>query len=244
MNNQPNLEPGKTEAERFLKQPKGTLPTNTANVVKRIIILENKTAELEERQTLFIDYIGLTEPVKVEDYVWYEDENKQLFICINDQWLPIPISENSIYIYRVTNEQFAWNGADLIPMTVPLTKPAIESLIYSPRVLLNNTTIDLAIGEIFDRFETPLTGATTFTITNPKKYKGFRLKLKGGTLNTDLFSDYTENWKIGNLITDYNAIAGMILNCEIQENNNIYLFWDNQIGNINTVLETILAIEV
>ena len=100
MNNQPNLEPGKTEAERFLKQPKGTLPTNTANVVKRIIILENKTAELEERQTLFIDYIGLIEPVKVEEYVWYEDENKQLFICINDIWLPIPLSENSIYIYK------------------------------------------------------------------------------------------------------------------------------------------------
>lgn len=48
MNNQPNLDPCKTEAERFLRQPKGTLPTNTANVVKRITTLESKVTYLEE----------------------------------------------------------------------------------------------------------------------------------------------------------------------------------------------------
>lgn len=98
-------------------------------------------------------------------------------------------------------------------------------MIYSNRLLLVGTIIDLSVAEIFDRFETPLTGATTFTITNPKKYKGFRLKLKGGTLNTDLFSGYTENWIVSSLITDYNPTTGMWLNCEIREDNNIYLFW-------------------
>ena len=110
-------------------------------------------------------------------------------------------------------------------MTVPLTKASIEGLIYSPKLTLPALAIDLAVAEVFEK---ALTGATSFTITNPIKYKGFRLKLSGGSLNTDLFTNYNENWILNSSITDY-VSAGSWLNCEIREDiatvKQIYLFW-------------------
>ena len=186
-------------------------------VIEEIVTVEDRVIGLENKQTLFIDYWQINEPLSpLDGDIWFDDDNIILYAYNNDIWLTIPFSTDSVYVDRNTNQQYAWNGSIFVSMTVPLTKSAIESLIYSDRLLLAGTEINLAVAEIFDRFETPLTGATTFTITNPKKYKGFRLKLKGGTLNTDLFNGYTENWILTSLITDYNPLVANYLVCEIR----------------------------
>jgi hypothetical protein len=86
---------------------------------------------------------------------------------------------------------------------------------------ITDTTIDLSAGEIFTK---TLSGATTFNITNPINYKPFRIKLSGGSLNTPIFSGYTEKFIASTLRTDY-VSSGSVLYCEIQSTNIINLFW-------------------
>ena len=185
-------------------------------------LLEVRVAELENQRSLFIDYYQSTTPVSpAEDQIWYDTTNKSLSIYESGVWFLIPLSVDSIYVDMVTNIQYRWNGSDMIALTVPLTKTTIEDLVYSAAQTLAATTIDLATGEVFTK---TLTGATTFTITNPRNYKAFRLKLSGGSLNTPIFSGYTETFIASTLRGDY-VSAGSVLYCEIQEANKINLFW-------------------
>ena len=139
MNNQPNLDPGKTEAERFLKQPQGTLPTNTATIVKRVSTLESKVTALENRQNLFIDhwtiasadvlgnkrnnngvieqYDGATWVVVTinEGDVWFDSEAPDLSVYNNAEWTIIPLSSESVYINRVDNISYVWTGSMMTP---------------------------------------------------------------------------------------------------------------------------------
>lgn len=105
------------------------------------------------------------------------------------------------------------------------TKAAVEALIYNDVLLLSGTDIDLSLNDVFDRSVTPLTGATTFTILNPIKYKPFRLILKGGSLNVPTFSTYTVNWILTSLVTDYVNTVSNVLWCEIRSAGQIYCFW-------------------
>lgn len=184
---------------------------------------EARVSMLEEKQTLFIDYKGDVDPISPEiGFIWYEDSTNKLFAFNGVEFLEIPLSADSVYIDRTTNQQYTWSGTTLVTMSVPLTKSAIESLVYSPKLTIPVLDINLAVAEVFDK---TLTVATSFTISNPILYKGFRIKLTGGSLNTDLFTGYTENWILNSLITDYIAGSTNWLDCEIREGNNIYLFW-------------------
>lgn len=145
MNTQTNLDPGKTEAERFLRQPKGTLPTNTATVVKRVTTLESKVTALENRQNLFIDhwtiasadvlgnkrnnngvieqYDGATWVVVTieEGDVWFDSEAPDLSVYNNSTWVIIPLSSESVYINRVDNISYVWTGTMMTPASSVLT---------------------------------------------------------------------------------------------------------------------------
>ena len=184
--------------------------------------LEARVANLENKQTLFIDYWKTTAPASpLDGDIWFDSDNDTLSVYNNGIWMLIPLSTDSVYVDRNTNQQYSWSGTTMTSMTVPLTKASIESLIYSPKLTVPALAINLALAEVFEK---ALTGATSFTITNPIKYKGFRIRLTGGSLNTDLFTGYTENWILNSLITDY-VSTGSWLNCEIRESNNIHLFW-------------------
>jgi hypothetical protein len=185
-------------------------------------LLEVRVAELENQRSLFIDYYQSTTPATpAEGEIWYDTANKDLSVYENNGWVLIPLSVDSIYLKLATNEQYRWNGSDMVALTVPLTKTTIEDLVYSAAQAVTATTIDLSLGEVFTK---TLTGATTFTITNPRNYKAFRLKLSGGSLNTPIFSGYTETFIASTLRGDY-VSTGSVLYCEIQSANVINLFW-------------------
>lgn len=212
-------------------------------------LLVNKVTELENKQTLFIDHWtiassdvlgnkrnnnGIIEEYNgsawvvvaiVDGDIWFDSDDDTLSVYNNNVWTLIPLSTDSVYVDRTTNQQYAWSGTTMTSMTVPLTKASIESLIYSPKLLLTGTTINLAVAEVFDRFATPLTGSTTFTITNPILYKGFRIKLKGGSIPAQPFTGYTATWVLNSLNTDYDATNGSWLNCEVRDDSTITLFW-------------------
>lgn len=182
-------------------------------------------AALENKQTLFIDYWQADEPIThLDGDIWFDSDDDTLSVYNNNVWTLIPLSTDSVYVDRTTNQQYAWSGTTMTSVTVPLTKASIESLIYSPKLLLTGTTINLAVAEVFDRFATPLTGSTTFTITNPILYKGFRLKLKGGSIPAQPFTGYTATWVLNSLNTDYDATNGSWLNCEVRDGSTITLF--------------------
>jgi hypothetical protein len=184
--------------------------------------LEARVENLENRRTLFVDYWTNIAPEFPNDGdIWFDTDFNALWCFYNNETLSMPLSSDSVYIERDTNRQFSWSGSAMVPMAVPLSKGGIESLIYSPKLTIPSYAIDLSVAEVFEK---ALSGATSFTINNPIKYKGFRIRLSGGSLNTDLFTGYTENWILNSLITDY-VSAGSWLNCEIRESNNIHLFW-------------------
>jgi len=184
-------------------------------------LLEVRVAELENQRSLFIDYYQSATPSSpAEGQIWYDTANKDLSVYTTE-WTLIPLSVDSIYVDITTNIQYRWNGSDMVALTIPLTKPTIEDLVYSAAQPVAATTIDLSLGEVFTK---TLTGATTFTITNPRNYKAFRLKLNGGSLNTPIFNGYTETFIASTLRGDY-VSTGSVLHCEIQEANKINLFW-------------------
>ena len=192
-----------------------------------IVQLQDDILELQERQTNFVDYWDVLPSDPQEEQVMYITDYQELSIYFNGEWLIIPPSSLSIYINRDTNVQYAWSGSAMVVMTVPLTKPGIENLIYVGKktLLSNETALDLAAFDVFDRFTNPLTGATAFTIANPKAYKPFRIKLKGGSIGEQPFTGYTATWALYALNTDYDAVNGNWLNCEIRDDATINLFW-------------------
>ena len=195
----------------------------TFNLDESAELLELRVETLEERQTIVFDYKGTVEPISpIDEFIWFDENLNETFIWLNEIWLEIPMSTKSVYVDAPSGLRYAWSGSALIPTTVHLTKNDIENLIYVNPITLESFNIDLSIGEVFTK---SLTVPTTFTITNPITYKGFKLKLIGGTLNIDLFTDYTENWILNSLITDYDNTVENWLCCEIREDDNIYLYW-------------------
>ena len=198
-----------------------------------IIDLQNAVLELQERQTIFVDYWN-TEPVEpTEEQVWLVIEGTtEGYIYINGEWLELPLSEKSVYIKRFDNTRYAWNGLEMVISAVPITKESIEALltgsIYSHdhnvrSVVLVDYNIDMAL---YDDFEKLDCGANSqFTILNPILKKGFRLTIKGGTLLVPTFSGYTVNWILTSLVTDYVAGSSNVLWCEIRAVGQIYCFW-------------------
>jgi len=198
-----------------------------------IVQLQDAILELQERQTIFVDYWN-TEPIEpIEEQVWLVIEGTtEGYIYINGEWLELPLSEKSIYIKRSDNTQYAWNGVTMVTLTVPLTKATIEALltgsIYSHNhnvrsVVLAGYNIDMSL---YDDFEKLDCGANSqFTITNPILKKGFRMNLKGGTLQIPTFSGYTVNWILTSLVTDYVPAQNNYLWCEIRSAGQIYCFW-------------------
>jgi hypothetical protein len=189
--------------------------------------LADRILALEERQTLFVDYWtstldGIT---PVDDGIWFDtNTNENLYIYLGGVWVELPLSTASVYIRRETNVQYGWSGSVMVELTVPLTKASIEALVYSAKLTLPALAIDLAVAEVFEK---TLTGATAFTISNPRNFKPFRLILTGGSLSVPTFTGYTVNWINTSLVTDYVNTITNVLWCEIRATGQIYCFWGN-----------------
>lgn len=187
-----------------------------------IVQLQDAILELQERQTIFVDYWGMTTDEIEETYMFLPEFGNTLYFFFNGEWLEIPLSTASIYIRRETNVQYAWNGTAMVEMTFPLTKAGIEALVYTDKQTLAALNIDLATAEVFKK---TLTGATAFTISNPRNFKPFRLILTGGSLSVPTFTGYTVNWILTSLVTDYVNTVSNVLWCEIRSAGQIYCFW-------------------
>lgn len=213
--------------------------------------LAARVAELEEKQTLFVDYWDVVPVDPQEEQIMFVSADDELSIYFNAEWLIIPLSVSSIYVNRATNIQYAWSGSVMVALTFPLTKAAIEALltgqisshthaadatkldatkaavealVYTDKQTLAALNIDLATAEVFEK---TLTGATAFTISNPRNFKPFRLILTGGSLSVPTFTGYTVNWILTSLVTDYVNTISNVLWCEIRSAGQIYCFWGN-----------------
>lgn len=198
-------------------------------------LLEARVAELENKQTLFIDYWQDNEPVAPsEGDIWFDSNDEVLSVYNNNIWTLIPLSSDSIYVNRNDNVSYAWTGSAMVNTSAPLTKASIEALLTgeitshshynaAPRTsALATYAIDVSSAEIFTK---TLGSNSQFTITNPVLNKFFKLVITGGTLNADLFSGYTETWILNSLVTDYVPASSNILVCEIRSAGTIHLFW-------------------
>lgn len=90
---------------------------------------------------------------------------------------------------------------------------------------LSDSTINLTAAEDFERTCGP---DEQFSISNPVLKKPFRLKLTGGTLNSQVFLDYSIYWMSGQSIADYDPASENWLYCEIRDSGKIYLFWESK----------------
>lgn len=233
----------------FVRRPEQVKGSSTENTMSQAAITD-LIDELQNRQTIFIDSWGEFPPVgAVDEIIWFDSISNELWIKISGEWLELPLSEKSIYIKRSDNTQYAWNGAAMVTLTVPLTKATIEALltgeiashthaadanklnatkaaveafVYTDKQALAALNIDLATAEVFEK---TLTGATAFTISNARNFKPFRLILTGGSLSVPTFTGYTVTWILNSAVTDYVAGNTNYLWCEIRSAGQIYCFW-------------------
>lgn len=89
-------------------------------------------------------------------------------------------------------------------------------------VAMADYEVDLEAGEDFTK---TCADDSVFTFANLIIKKPFRMILTGGTLDTPLFTDYTDTWEYGSLQADYNNAVSNILWCEVRSAGQISLFW-------------------
>ena len=180
--------------------------------------------EAHAYDTLWIDYWQVGQPTATAvGQVWFNNIDT-IKAWDGALWNVIPIDFYKLYVKAsvAPREVYAWSGSAMVSVSVPLTKPAVEALIYNGTDTAGAGNIDLAIKDIFTR-----TVGTNqqYAILNPILYKPFRLILTGGTLNATLFSGYTSNWIVTSLQADYVPANTNYLWCEIRSAGKIYLFW-------------------
>ena len=180
--------------------------------------------EAHAYDTLWIDYWQSGQPTATAvGQVWFNTTDT-IKAWDGALWNVIPIDFYKLYVKASVpaREVYAWSGSAMVSVSVPLTKPAVEALIYNGTDTVGAGNIDLAIKDIFTR-----TVGTNqqYAILNPILYKPFRLILTGGTLNATLFSGYTSNWILTSLQADYVPANVNYLWCEIRSAGKIYLFW-------------------
>ena len=180
--------------------------------------------EAHAYDTLWIDYWQAGQPTATAvGQVWFNTTDT-IKAWNGTVWNIIPFEIYKLYVNKAvpTRDIYSWSGSAMVSVSVPLTKPAVEALIYNGTDTVGAGNIDLAIKDIFTR-----TVGTNqqYAILNPILYKPFRLILTGGTLNATLFSGYTSNWILTSLQTDYVPANTNYLWCEIRSAGQIYLFW-------------------
>ena len=188
--------------------------------------LANRVDYLEAHayDTLWIDFWQVGQPTATAvGQVWFNTTDT-IKAWNGTVWNVIPIDFYKLYVKAsvAPREVYAWSGSAMVSVSVPLTKPAVEALIYNGTDTSGAGNIDLAIKDIFTR-----TVGTNqqYAILNPILYKPFRLILTGGTLNATLFTGYTSNWILTSLQADYVPANTNYLWCEIRSAGQIYLFW-------------------
>ena len=188
--------------------------------------LDTRVAYLEQHayDTLWIDYWQSGQPTATAvGQVWFNTTDT-IKAWNGTTWVTIPIDFYKLYVKAsvAPREVYSWSGSAMVSVSVPLTKPAVEALIYNGTDTAGAGNIDLAIKDIFTR-----TVGTNqqYAILNPILYKPFRLILTGGTLNATLFTGYTSNWILTSLQADYVPANTNYLWCEVRSAGQIYLFW-------------------
>lgn len=140
------------------------------------------------------------------------------YLSIADNTSQLEIGDN-FYIIDVATPDYWWDGntrQELEGSKIDIYNTPIR------KIPVANNDINVKSGEIF----TATCGTSNvFTINNPMLYKGFKLLLTGGTLNSQLFAEYTTHWILSSEVTDYVPANVNILVCEIRSDNNIYVFW-------------------
>ena len=180
--------------------------------------------EAHAYDTLWIDYWQAVQPTATAvGQVWFNTTDT-IKAWNGTVWNIIPFDIYKLYVNKSvpTRDIYSWSGSAMVSVSVPLTKPAVEALIYNGTDTAGAGNIDLAIKDIFTR-----TVGTNqqYAILNPILYKPFRLIITGGTLNATLFSGYTSNWILTSLQADYVPANTNYLWCEIRSAGQIYLFW-------------------
>lgn len=180
--------------------------------------------EAHAYDTLWVDFWQVGQPTATAvGQVWFNTTDT-IKAWNGTVWNVIPFEIYKLYVNKAvpTRDIYSWSGSAMVSVSVPLTKPAVEALIYNGTDTAGAGNIDLAIKDIFTR-----TVGTNqqYAILNPILYKPFRLILTGGTLNATLFSGYTSNWILTSLQADYVPANTNYLWCEIRSAGQIYLFW-------------------
>ena len=180
--------------------------------------------EAHAYDTLWIDFWQVGQPTATAvGQVWFNTTDT-IKAWNGTVWNVIPFDIYKLYVNKAvpTRDIYSWSGSAMVSVSVPLTKPAVEALIYNGTDTAGAGNIDLAIKDIFTR-----TVGTNqqYAILNPILYKPFRLILTGGTLNATLFIGYTSNWILTSLQADYVPANTNYLWCEIRSAGQIFLFW-------------------
>ena len=177
-----------------------------------IIDLQNAVLELQERQTIFVDYWDVMPTEPQEEEVMYITSYQELSIYFNGEWLVIPPSSLSIYINRDTNVQYAWNGTDMVEMTFPLTKASIEALLTGVISSHSHATISDALKA--DKLITYTEKTASFVLNNNDSDKWLNcnhttteilISIPTGLTNGKQFFFFQK----GDAQVSFEAIAGM-----------------------------------
>lgn len=208
-----------------LKEDVEGLQLNKADLVSGKVPADQLPSYVDD--VVNIEHFSSTEPVALEDELWYDTVNHDLSVYDGEAWIAVDIDYGRIYVNVDTtsdsyNSTFRYNGVSLILLGANVTRTFLEGILQTRTVAIPAYDIDMALGEDFTK---TCAAASVFTISNPIIKKAFRLFITGGTLGTPLFTGYTSNWILGALPIDYNPAIENILICEIRSAGQIYLFW-------------------
>lgn len=208
-----------------LKEDVEGLKLNKADLVDGKVPSEQLPSYVDD--VVSIEHFSDTEPVALENELWYDTVNHDLAVYDGNNWLAIDLEYGKIYVNvdstsDEVNATYRYNGLTLILIGKPITREIVESLTAVRTVNMAAYDVDMSAGEDFTKV---CAAGSAFTISNPIIKKPFRLFLTGGTLAATLFTGYTSNWILTSLQSDYVPANNNVLWCEIRSAGQIYLFW-------------------
>lgn len=203
------------------------LQQNKADLVNGKVPAEQLPSYIDD--VINIEHFSDTEPVALEDELWYDTINHDLAVYDGENWLAVDLEYGKIYVNvdstsDEVNATYRYNGLTLILIGKPITREIVESLTAVRTVNVAAYDVDMTLGEDFIK---TLEASSAFTISNPIIKKPFRMFLTGGTIAATMFTGYTSTWIASTLQSDYNPAIVNILYCEIRESGQITLFWEN-----------------
>lgn len=210
-----------------LKEDVEGLKLNKADLVNGKVPAEQLPSYVDD--VINIEHFSDTEPVALEDELWYDTVNHDLAVYDGENWLAVDLEYGKIYVNvdstsDEVNATYRYNGLTLILIGKPITREIVESLTAVRTVNVAAYDVDMTLGEDFIK---TLEASSAFTISNPIIKKPFRMFLTGGTIAATMFTGYTSTWIASTLQSDYNPAIVNILYCEIRESGQITLFWEN-----------------